>query len=143
MNPADLTATAARALIGSRALSPVDLMEACIERIETLDPVVNAMVGRRFDEALVDARLAAERVARGDPLGPLHGVPVAIKDIQNVVGLPTTAGSIGLKDRMPEEDSGIVARIRAAGGIVIGKTNVPEFAASCESAAIAPADCRP
>lgn len=127
MNPADLSATQARRLIGSRALSPVELVDACIERIEAVDGAVNAMVTRSFERARREAKVAQERIANGDTLGPLHGLPVAIKDIQDTEGIRTTYGSARFERHVPEADHGIVARIRAAGGIVIGKTNVPEL----------------
>jgi Asp-tRNA(Asn)/Glu-tRNA(Gln) amidotransferase A subunit family amidase len=127
MEPADLGAREARRLIGSRALSPVELVESCIARIEAVDPAVNAMVTRAFGRAREEARAAEAAVARGDPLGPLHGLPVAIKDIQDTAGIATTFGSPRLAANVPVGDAGIVARIRRAGGIVIGKTNVPEY----------------
>ena len=127
MQPADLGAREARRLIGSRALSPVELVESCIGRIAAVDPAVNAMVTRAFERARAEARAAEAAVMRGDSLGPLHGLPVAIKDIQDTAGITTTYGSTRLADNVPTADAGIVARIRAAGGIVIGKTNVPEY----------------
>lgn len=122
-----LTAVEARRLIGRRRLSPEALLEACIGRIERLDPAVNAMVTRAFDRARDEARAAGRAVMAGDDLGPLHGLPVAIKDIQDTRGIRTTYGSIAHRDHVPKTDEGIVARLRAAGGIVIGKTNIPEF----------------
>ena len=127
MQSADLGAREARRLIGNRALSPVELLESCIARIEAVDPAVNAMVTRAFARARDEARAAEAAVLRGDPLGPLHGLPVAIKDIQDTAGIATTFGSARLADNVPVVDAGIVARIRRAGGIVIGKTNVPEY----------------
>jgi Asp-tRNA(Asn)/Glu-tRNA(Gln) amidotransferase A subunit family amidase len=127
MNPAELTAVEARRLIGARELSSVELVEACIAQIERIDPAVNAMVVRADDRARHEARDADAAVRRGEALGTLHGVPVAIKDIQDTAGIRTTYGSETLANNVPVADAGIVARIRAAGGIVIGKTNVPEF----------------
>ena len=127
MKPADLTAVEARRLIGARELSPVELLDSCIEQIERVDPAVNAMVIRADERARREARDAEAAVRRGDPLGPLHGLPIAIKDIQDTEGIRTTYGSRSLEYNIPTVDSGIVARIRRAGGIVIGKTNVPEF----------------
>ncbi len=126
MTPADLTAIEARRLIGTRELSPRELLASCIERIERVDPAVNAMVIRAFERARDEARTAEAAQLRGEPLGALHGLPVAIKDIQDTAGISTTYGSAELAHNVPSADSGIVARIRAAGGIVIGKTNVPE-----------------
>jgi amidase len=126
MMPAELTAVEARRRIGDGSLAAVDLIEACIGRIEAVDGAVNAMVTRAFERARSEAHAADAAVRRGEPLGALHGVPVAIKDIQDTAGIATTYGSIALADNVPTVDAGIVARIRAAGGIVIGKTNVPE-----------------
>ena len=125
--PAHLGAVAARRLIGSGDLSPVALVESCIEQIERIDPAVNAMVTRAFDRARVEARAAEAAVHRGDPLGPLHGLPVAIKDLQPTAGIVTTFGSAEMAQHVPANDAGIVAKVRAAGGIVIGKTNIPEY----------------
>jgi Asp-tRNA(Asn)/Glu-tRNA(Gln) amidotransferase A subunit family amidase len=125
--PADLTASQARQLIAQRQLSPVELIESCIRQIDRLDPVVNAMVGRADKRAREEAAAAEAAVMRGEPLGPLHGLPVAIKDIQATEGIATTFGSADYEHFVPIEDAPIVARIRQAGGIVIGKTNVPEM----------------
>jgi len=127
MKPADLTAVEARRLIDARELSPVELLESCITQIERIDPAVNAMVIRADARARDDAKAAEAAVRRGDALGPLHGLPVAIKDIQDTAGIRTTYGSADFEHNVPQVDAGIVARIRAAGGIVIGKTNVPEL----------------
>ena len=127
MNPAELSAVEARRLIGARELSSVELVEACIAQIERIDPAVNAMVVRADDRARHEASEADAATRRGESLGALHGLPVAIKDIQDTAGIRTTYGSETLANNVPVADSGIVARIRAAGGIVIGKTNVPEF----------------
>ncbi len=125
--PCDLTAVEARAAIGSGDLSPVELLESCLEEVDRLDPAVNALVTRADDRARVEAARAADAVARGEALGALHGLPVAIKDLQPTAGIVTTYGSEAYASHVPAEDAGIVARIRAAGGIVIGKTNIPEM----------------
>jgi amidase len=125
--PCDLSAVEARRRIGARELSPVELVESCLARIEAVDPVVNAMVTRATDRARREAEAAARAVAAGAPLPALHGVPVAIKDIQLTEGIRTTFGSERWSTYVPRADAGIVARIREAGGIVIGKTNIPEF----------------
>ena len=127
MNPAELTAVEARRLIGARELSSVELVEACIAQIERIDPAVNAMVVRADERARHEARDADAAVRAANRSGALHGLPVAIKDIQDTAGIRTTYGSERFANNVPAADSGIVARIRAAGGIVIGKTNVPEF----------------
>jgi Asp-tRNA(Asn)/Glu-tRNA(Gln) amidotransferase A subunit family amidase len=115
------------AAIRLRKLSPVELMEATLHRIDALNPKLNAFVVLRAEQALAEARALGERIARGDDPGPLAGLPLAVKDEENVAGLPTTLGSIPFKDNMATEDSPQVSRLRAAGAIVVGKTNLPEF----------------
>jgi Asp-tRNA(Asn)/Glu-tRNA(Gln) amidotransferase A subunit family amidase len=131
--PCDLTATAARALIGTKRLSPVELMQSCIDRILDIDPAVNAMVARDFGGALDAARAAEAAVMRGDALGPMHGLPVGIKDLDEAAGLPTTWGSPLFRDHVSTSDDGMVARVRAGGAIVLGKTNTPEFGAGANT----------
>lgn len=114
-------------MIGSGELSPVELTLSCLGRIETLNPTLNAMVTLAEDRALEEAALAAKAVVHGESLGLLHGLPIAIKDLQATEGVVTTYGSAFYRDHVPDEDAGIVARIRSAGGIVIGKTNIPEM----------------
>jgi len=125
--PCDLSALEARALIGRRRLSPVDLLESCLARIEAVNPAINAFVVVDAERALLAARAAEAVVMRGEPLGALHGLPVGIKDLEDTAGLRTTYGSPIFAHHVPERDLGTVARIRAAGGIVLGKTNTPEF----------------
>ena len=125
--PCDFDAVAARRLIGAKKLAPTELLESCIARIEAMNPAVNAMVAFDFDRARAAAMAADEAVARGDPLPPLHGLPLGVKDMQLTAGLRTTWGSPLFRDHVPSVDQGAVARARAAGAIVLGKTNVPEF----------------
>lgn len=125
--PSALGAVEARALIASGDLSPVELLESCLAQIDRVNPAVNAVVTRCDDRARAEAHAAAEAVAAGADLGPLHGLPVAIKDLQSTEGVTTTFGSQLHEHNIPTTDAGIVARIRAAGGIVIGKTNIPEM----------------
>lgn len=127
MRPSALPAVEARRLIGTAELGCVELLESCLDRVESLDPVVNAMITCADDRARREAAQADEAVSRGDELGALHGIPVAIKDLQPTAGIRTTFGSPSHAENVPDEDAGIVSRIRAAGGIVIGKTNIPEF----------------
>ena len=124
--PSALNATDAIEMIRQGELTPDALLESCIAQIEQVDPVVNAMITRAYDRAREQAQLATQTANRGDALGPLHGLPVAIKDIQATRGIRTTYGSAAYADNIPEEDAGIVQRIREAGGIIIGKTNIPE-----------------
>ncbi|MEO2175223.1 MAG: amidase [bacterium] len=115
-----------RLQIVSGKISSADLIESCLQQIDLIDPVVNAMITRNEEGARQLARLADDAVKQGLELGPLHGLPVAIKDIQATQGIRTTYGSAAYKDNIPAVDSGIVSRIRAAGGIILGKTNIPE-----------------
>lgn len=122
-----------RSLIGSKEISPVELMQACIERIEAFNPFVNAVTATDFDKALDQARDAERVVLSGAPLGLLHGLPIGIKDLENTAGLRTTFGSPTYRNNVPSQDNALVARIRAAGGIVTAKTNVPEMGAGANT----------
>ncbi len=116
-------------LVREKQSSPVEILEAHLAAIERANPVVNAIVTVALDQAREAARAAAAAVMRGEALGPLHGVPVGIKDITPTAGIRTTWGSTLFADHVPAEDAEVVRRIKRAGGIVIGKTNTPEFAA--------------
>jgi len=122
-----------RRLIGSKAVSPVDLLEACIARIERVNPFVNAVTATCFDRARTEAKAAEAAVMRGDALGLLHGLPLGVKDLEPTEGLLTTWGSAIFRDHVPQEDIELVARLRQAGAIVAGKTNVPEMGAGANS----------
>ncbi len=121
----DLDATVLRGLIGARQASPVEVLDSCIARIEATNPVLNAMVELCLDEARDAAKQAEQAVGAGAVLGPLHGLPVAIKEAEHVAGLRTTKGSPIYADVVAQADCRMVASIREAGGIVVGKTNVP------------------
>ena len=112
--------------IRERALSPVDAVEAHIARIEALGAALNAVVTPTFDQARREARAAAQAVAQGDPLGPLHGVPFTAKDCLDVAGVRSTTGLVARSGHVPTEDAVVVARLRAAGAILLGKTNAPD-----------------
>jgi amidase len=115
-------------LIRERRLSARELMQVHLRRIERLNPPLTAIVAQLPGEAcLALADEADRRLARGEPVGPLHGLPVAFKDLEPAVGFPQTLGSPIFRDLRPEEDSVLVERLRAAGALGIGKTNVPEF----------------
>ncbi|WP_428536160.1 amidase [Rhodopila sp.] len=133
MDPCHLTAVEARRLIGTKSLSSRELLQSCIGRIEAVDPAVNAMVARDFDRARATAEAADAAVARGDTLPPLHGLPIGIKDLEPTAGLRTTFGSPLFSNNVPAQDMRLVAKIRAAGAIVIGKTNTPEFGAGANT----------
>src|SRR5579863_5047380 len=125
----DLSAVEARRLIGCRELSPVELLESCLARIEKTNPAINAIVAMDAAAARRQAKMAEQAQLRGDDLGLLGGLPVAVKDLQATAGLTTTWGSLLFKDHVPAEDEWSVANVRKAGGIVLGKTNTPEFGA--------------
>lgn len=114
-------------LIRRKTLSPVEVTEAILARIARLNPALNAYCTITADEARDAARAAEGAVMRGEALGPLHGVPISIKDLTNTRGVRTTRGSRLYADAVPNEDAPVVARVRAAGAIILGKTNTPEF----------------
>jgi aspartyl-tRNA(Asn)/glutamyl-tRNA(Gln) amidotransferase subunit A len=118
-------------LIRTRRLSPVELMRATLERIEHSQPVLNAFITVAADAAMAQARTAEAAVQRGDRLGPLHGVPVAVKDLVPTAGIRTTWGSLIFKDHVPDTDAVAVARLKQAGAIIVGKTTTPEFGQQC------------
>jgi aspartyl-tRNA(Asn)/glutamyl-tRNA(Gln) amidotransferase subunit A len=115
------------AMIRRRELKPSELMAATIARIEQLNPALNAFCAMRSDLAMDEARAMDERIACGDDVGPLAGLPIGVKDLEGVAGMATTFGSVPFKDNLAHEDSIEIARLRGAGAIVIGKTNTPEF----------------
>lgn len=114
-------------LIRKGELSPVDLTQSIIKRIERIDPLIESFVSVTKDQALAAARQAEAEIHRGEYRGPLHGIPVALKDIFDVVGVPTTACSKVWRDNLPQSDCHAVRRLREAGAIIIGKTVTHEF----------------
>jgi amidase len=128
-----LSAVDLRRRIGSKELSPVEILEACIERIEQIDPAVNALTATCFERARTEAKAAEAAVLRGDRLPLLHGLPTGIKDLEDTAGLLTTYGSPIHRNHVPERDAAMVARVRAAGAIIVGKTNTPEFGAGANT----------
>ena len=119
--------------IAARELSAVEVMEAHLDRIDRINPTVNAIVTLLPDEARRGAEAADAAVARGDALGPLHGLPVAHKDLTWTKGIRTTFGCRAFEHFVPDEDALIVERLRAAGAITIGKTNTPELGAGSQT----------
>ena len=111
-----------------RSISPVELTRDSLARIEKLNPQLNGFITVLSDSALEDARRAEQEILRGDYRGPLHGIPIGLKDIFDTHGTRTTAGSALFKDRVPTEDAEAVCRLRAAGAILLGKQNLHEFA---------------
>ena len=116
-----------RELITTKRVPPVELTELYLRRIERLDSSLNSYLTVAHDQAMRAAKAAEAAVLRGDPLGPLHGMPIAVKDLQMTKGLRTTGGSLLFKDRVPDEDSAVTERVRQAGAVILGKTNTPEF----------------
>jgi aspartyl-tRNA(Asn)/glutamyl-tRNA(Gln) amidotransferase subunit A len=125
-------ATQLAELIRTRAVSPVEVMQAHLDRIHAVNPKVNAIV-TLADDALKLAKAAEAAVMAGLPLGPLHGVPFTAKDSIDTAGLATQRGSPVFKGRIPDADATSVARLKAAGGILLAKTNLPEFSYWIES----------
>ncbi len=121
-------ATTLARLIATRQVSPVAVTEAVLARAEQVEPALNMFVLRMAESARADAKTAEAAVMRGDTLGPLHGVPITIKDNVPIAGLPLAQGSVAFADVVPPADAAVVRRIRGAGAIIIGKTNLPEFA---------------
>lgn len=131
--PCDLSALTARRLIGRKRLSPIELLESCIARIEMTNGSVNAVIETCYDRARDEARAATEAVMRGGDLGALHGLPLGVKDLNDAEGLHTTHGSPIYADNMAKADESMVAALRKAGSIVVGKTNTPEFGAGANT----------
>lgn len=114
-------------LIRTKQISPVELMQASLDRIDELNPTLNAFLAVMHDEALEGARLAEKAVMDGEEIGPLHGIPVSIKDLEAVAGVRQTNGCLVDKDFVPDTDSMAAERVRHAGAVIVGKTNTSEF----------------
>src|ERR1700689_1787468 len=114
--------------IRERTVSPVEVLDAHLAAIAEINPKLNAIVTLAAEQARDAARRAERAVAKSEPLGPLHGLPVAIKDITPTAGIRTTFASPLYTDYVPAEDAEVVRRLKAAGAIVLAKTNTPEFA---------------
>jgi aspartyl-tRNA(Asn)/glutamyl-tRNA(Gln) amidotransferase subunit A len=112
----------------ARAISPVDLTKDCLARIEKLNPILNAFITVTAESALAEALKAEAEIQRGDWRGPLHGIPLAVKDLLDTAGVLTTAGSAQFEKRIPQEDADVVHRLKNAGAILLGKQNLHEFA---------------
>ena len=122
-----LDAVDAARMIAARDISPVELAQATLDRVEQVQPRINAFTHVDGEAVLAAAREAESAVSRGDELGPLHGVPFTIKDMINVAGVPITFGSHTYRDNVPARDAVVVARLKQAGGIVLAITTMPEF----------------
>src|ERR1700722_18238893 len=128
-------------LIREQAVSPVEVLDAPLAAIAEINPKLNAIVTLAAEQAQDAARRSERAVMKGEPLGPLHGLPVAIKDVMPTAGIRTTFASPLYRDHVPAEDAEVVRRLKAAGAIVLAKTNTPEFAcgAHTDSALFGPA----
>jgi aspartyl-tRNA(Asn)/glutamyl-tRNA(Gln) amidotransferase subunit A len=114
--------------IRRKEVSPVEITRACLERIERLNPALNAFITVMAEPALAEARVAEDEILRGEWRGPLHGVPVGLKDLIDTAGVRTTAASALHQDRVPDRDAEVVRRLRQAGAVILGKNNLHEFA---------------
>lgn len=128
--------------IAQKKISPVELTEMSLHRIERLNPKLNAFLTICAEAALQAAREAEKTVMKGQALGPLHGVPISIKDLETTERIRTTKGSLVYQDWIPDRDEIVVERLRAAGAIVLGKTNTPEFGLSGTTENRLADDCR-
>jgi aspartyl-tRNA(Asn)/glutamyl-tRNA(Gln) amidotransferase subunit A len=133
-DPAGWTLKEASDQLRRKALSPVDLTEACLKRIEQFNPALNAFITVMREQALATAREMAAEQQRGKWRGPPHGVPIALKDNIDTAGVRTTGASELFKDRVPAEDAEVARRLKMAGGIILGKLNMHEFAYGTTSA---------
>ena len=123
-----LTASQLSNLIETKEVSPVEATEAYLDRIEEVDPKLNSYITITGEQAFESARQAEQEIAAGKHRGPLHGVPMAVKDQFNTAGVLTTGGSSILKDNVPSEDATVIAKLKEAGAVMLGKLNMSEFA---------------
>ena len=114
--------------VQKKEVSPVELTQACLARIEKLNPALNAFITLTAESALHEAKKAEAEIGRGEWRGPLHGIPLAVKDLVETAGVRTTAASAVLEDYVPKEDAEVVRRLRKAGAVMLGKLNLHEFA---------------
>ena len=123
-----LSLAEASRLVRSREVSPVELTQACLDRIAALDAKLNAFITVTAEAALAQAREAEAAVQAGEWKGPLHGIPIGLKDLADTAGVRTTAASGLFKDRVPTQDAEVVRRLKVAGAVILGKLNMHEFA---------------
>lgn len=132
-DPTFSSATELAAAVRKKQLSSVEVVEAHLKQIEAVNPRLNAVVHVLADSARAAARDADTAVSRGEELGPFHGVPMTVKDAWELAGAPSTGGTLGRAAYIPQQDACVIARMRSAGAIPIGLTNVPEFSMAFES----------
>lgn len=118
----------ASAAVRQKSISPVELTRECLARIRAVDPTINAFITVTEEEALEQARTMEAELMRGEWRGPLHGIPIAVKDLIDTAGIRTTAASAVFADRIPSEDADVVRRLKDAGAVLLGKLNLHEFA---------------
>ena len=136
--PTDLPSASlweASELVRTKRVSPKELTTACLARIQRSNPILNAFITVMAEQAMADAQLAEAEIMKGRWRGPLHGIPVGLKDLFDTAGVRTTAASAFFADRIPTEDAEVVRRLKAAGAVIIGKQNMHEFAFGATSAA--------
>jgi len=124
----ELSLSEAAELLRQKKLSPVELTTACLKRIEQLNPQLNAFITVTPESAMAEAREAEKEIQHGDWRGPLHGIPIALKDLFDTAGVKTTCASAVFADRVPSEDAAVVQRLKRAGAVLLGKQNMQEFA---------------
>lgn len=127
-DPCGLTIAELSKLIRAKEVSPPELLQACLDRIAKLDPGLHAVNSLRSEAAMAEAQAAADEIAQGCWRGPLHGIPIGIKDLIDVAGMPTTAQAAHRRDHMAGSDAEVVLRLKAAGAIILGKLATHEYA---------------
>jgi len=134
-SPTDWTIAQASEQLRRAKISPVELTRACLSRIEKLNPKINAYITVMAEQSLAQARDLEAELRAGKSRGPLHGIPIALKDLFDTAGVKTTCGSAVFANRIPSEDAEVVRRLKAAGAVIVGKTNMHEFAYGATSIA--------
>src|SRR5947208_14564847 len=122
----DISISEAAELLRQKKISPVDLATACLDRIERLNPLLNAFITVTDESAMAQARVAEEEIQRGDWRGPLHGIPIGLKDLIDTAGVRTTCGSALFADRVPTEDAVLVQRLERVGAAQHGQQHVQQ-----------------
>src|SRR5262245_31240723 len=121
VSSAEMSIAEASELLRRKEISPVEITTSCLERIERLNPTINAFITVMHDSALAQARAAESEIRAGHWRGPLHGIPIGLKDLIDTAGVKTTCASALFADRVPTEDAGVVRRLNNAGAVIVGK----------------------